>query len=306
MKEVTRRPLRQELEMMLTKGLNQELVDYADRTQSQLLSDWVGGDSQAVRKELRYTSALVGYAGRYLQETDEARYAAVRLGALAGMVECFERILYEQDQDVWAEMRFAEKPGTHLSEVVQALETHGPMSHAELAKYLGTKTPTLTERMKKIVPTGAVRTSTMGKYKIYSLSEAGLRYGKELRKKRRQDASLAEVAGQIDRLLEDAPDQEAREAIRSTLRERLGGSFGMEVCIGDTWQVRDRDKRNKLLGKIKVDWLANDLSRQEKVVVGRLEPEPEKETNTKSQPDAQFVYMPFLLKNLQQENREAM
>lgn len=285
MKEATRRPLRQELETMLTEGLNRELVDYADRTQSQLLSDWVGGDSKAVRKELRYTSALVGYAGRYLQETDEARYAAVRLGALAGTVECFERILYEQDQGVWAEMRFAEEPVKHLPEVVQALETHGPMSHAELAKHLGMKTSTLTEGMKKVLHTGAVRASTMGKYKMYSLSDAGLRYGKELRKKRRQDASLAEVAGRIDRLLEDAPDPEARDVIRSALRERLGDSFGMEVCTGDTWQVRDRDKPDKLFGKIKVDWFANDIKSQEKIVVGSLETELDRETNIKPEPD---------------------
>lgn len=282
MKEATRRPLRKELEAMLTEGLNQELVDYAERTQSQLLSDWVGGDSQAIRKELRYTSALAGYGVRYLQETDEARYAAVRLGALAGTVECFERILYEQDQNVWAEMRFAEESVKHLPEVVQALETHGPMSHAELAKHLGMKTSTLTEGMKKILPTGAVRASTMGKYKMYSLSDAGLRYGKELRKKQRQDASLAEVAGQIDRLLEDAPDQETREAVRSALRERLGGSSGMEVCIGDTWQMYDQDKP---IGKMKVEWFANIFGCREKVVGGSLETELDEETNIMPEPD---------------------
>ena len=299
MKEGTRRPLRQELEQMLTEGQDRELLAYAERVQGQLLSDWTGGKVPSVRTELRYTSALLTHAGRYLREKDESRYAAVRFGALVGTVECFERILYEQDQNIWAEMRFEEQSVKHLPEIVQALETHGPMSHTELGRCLGMKAPTLSEAMKKVLNTGAIRASTLGKFKMYSLTDAGLRYGKELRKKRKQDVSLTALCEQIDQLLRGTADRAVRETIQSTIRERLGDEPGVNVRKGDTLHLCSQEHPEELPLRFKVgDMPLNTLDGRDKGIVGSWETALKEATNTKPPLDAETVFVSYALEGL--------
>ena len=158
---------------MLVEQRNDELTAVAEDIQEQLLFDWTGEKRQEVRKELKYDSALLAYIERFLKKLDSSRHAALRLGALLGTVESLERLQYEQNQTAWAEARFSKEPVKHLREVVQALETHGTMTHTELSEYLKMNAPTLTEAMKKIVNTGVVQTSSIGKYKLYSLTDEG-------------------------------------------------------------------------------------------------------------------------------------
>lgn len=172
--------LREKLEQMLLGRHNDELAAAAAESQEQILSDWMGGRQQAVRQELKYDSALLTYIERFLKSLDASLYAVLRPGTWLGTVESLERLQYEQNQTEWAEERFAKAYVKHLSEVVKALETHGAMSHTELSEFLGMEASALTEAMKKIVDTGAVQVSGVGKYKLYSLSDEELRYEKEL------------------------------------------------------------------------------------------------------------------------------
>lgn len=286
MKESTHKSPRQQLQDMLTEGRNHELVDYAKQIQNQLLTDWISGKRESLQRDLRYESALLAYMERFLQKLDETRYASLRLGALLGTVESFERILYEQNQNLWAEARFTKEPVKHLPEVVQALEIYGQMSHTALSEHLKMNPPTLTEAMKKILTTGAVQASTVGKYKMYSLSDAGLRYGKELRKRGKLDLSLIELCEKLNLLLQSAEDAEKQETIKSAIMEQLNAVPGMSINCGDVLQFRDQDYPQTILGKFRVDSLLNIMDstgteNQEKILLGHLEEKLKSATNQK-------------------------
>lgn len=280
MKEGTRESPRQELQWLLTERKNQELVDYAEQAKNLLLSDWLEGRTESVRSRLRYESALLTYAALFLQELDESRYAALRLGALLGAVESFERILFEQNQNLWAEARFTKEPVKHLPEIVQALETHGPMSHTDLGNYLGIKPPTLTEAMKKVLNTGAIQVSMIGKYKVYTLSDSGLRYGKELRKRKKQDFSLKDLCEKLDMLLRYAENEGSREYIKSTVMRQLRDEPAVDIYSGDTVQFQASNYPQKII--FSVDSFLNAIGSREKILRGRLESDLESTTNVKS------------------------
>lgn len=267
----TRRLPRQKLESMLAEGQYQELVTYAEQTKDHLLASWIGGKAEPLRKELRYESALLTYIRRFIQELDESRYAILRLGALMGTVESFERILYEQNQTLWAKARFTKEPVKHLPEIVQALETHGPMSHTEISDYLGMKPSTLSEAMKKVLNTGAVQAGAIGKYKMYSLSDAGLRYGKELRKNRNRDVPFTELCEKLKHLLQKTEDEVKRDAIKTTIMGLLNDDLSLNIRRGDTMQLRDSEHPQEILGKFKVESFVNVLETPEKILSGHFQ-----------------------------------
>lgn len=281
MKTDTCRLTRQELQSMLVEEENQELVTYAEQMKAKLLADWIGSKTESLRKELRYESALLTYIKRFIQELDESRYAILRLGALMGTVESFERILYEQNQTLWAEARFTKEPVKHLPEIVQALETHGPMSHTEISDYLGIKPSTLSEAMKKVLNTGAVQVGAIGKYKMYSLSDSGLRYGKELRKNRKRDISLAELCEKLNQLFQETKDKVERETIRSTIMGLLDDELSLNIYRGDIMQLRDSEHPQEILGRFEVDSFFNILDNSEKILSGHFEKDLNRVTNSR-------------------------
>ena len=294
MKMDTRRIPRQELQSMLVEGQYQELVTYAEQVKAQLLSGWIGGKTESLRKELRYESALLTYIKRFIQGLDESHYAILRLGALMGTVESFERILYEQNQTLWAKTRFTKEPVKHLPEIVQALETHGPMSHTEISDYLGMKPSTLSEAMKKILNTGAVQVGAIGKYKMYSLSDSGLRYGKELRKNQKRNISLIELCEKLNQLLIETEDEVKRETIKSTIIGLLNDELSLNIRRGDTMQLRDSEHPQEILGRFKVDSFFNIVENPEKILSGHFENDLNKETNSRA---TQREFKQFSLKD---------
>ena len=278
---------RQELYSMLTDERNQELVLYAEQEKRELLSDWIGGNSETVRTNLRFKSALLIYVEHFLQESDESRYAALKLGSLLGVVESLEKIQFEQNQDMWAHARFSKEPVKHLPEIVRALETHGSMSHAELSKYLSMNPSTLSEAMKKVLNTGAVQSSTIGKYKIYSLSDAGMRYGKELRNAKNLDQSLVEINERITELLNGAKNEKERELVESSIIKSLRIDPGTRFHIGDIMQLYDSDYPFEIPEKFQIDAMINIIGSDDKFLKGHWENDLGKVTNEKkhSYPD---------------------
>ena len=282
--------------------LREELVAAAASIQDQLLSDWIGEQQQAVRKELKYSSALLTYAERFLKKLDRSRHAALRLGALLGTVESLERLQYERSQTVWAEARFSKEPVKHLPEVVQALETHVCMSHSELSEYLEMNASTLTEAMKKIIRTGAVQVSSLGKYKIYSLSDTGVRYGKELRKKRNESVSLTEVCESLDRLWKSTGESEERQKVKMAVMALLDDGNDLNIHRGDTIQLRDRACPHKILGVMQAVAYMNVVGSPEKVLTVSRKTGFDEVRNTRSARSGAESYRKTLIEDLKLEN----
>ena len=207
-----------------------QITVYADERQQDIFVDLAEQDEENLRATLRYESALLDEVADFLY-TDEARYAVLRLGSLLGTVESFDRVLFEQAQDQWAQARFQKEAYQvkHLPEVVRALETHGSMFHAELSEYLHINPPTLTEAMKKVLATGAVQASTVGKYKVYALTDSGLRYGREFRKKSRSGNPLDEALQTVREYAKNTNNAAELSAFWNKLHSMLDERPSVEV-----------------------------------------------------------------------------
>ena len=72
---------------------------------------------------------------------------------------------------------------TYLDRVVEIVGKQKSISHTELAEELSIYSSTLSEAMKKILKTGLISYKRFGKYKLYSLTDKGVRYIRLLRKK---------------------------------------------------------------------------------------------------------------------------
>lgn len=282
MSNITQQSPRQELHSMLTEGRNQELVAYAEQSKYKLLSDWIGGDTESLQRELRLESALLVYAENLLQEIDDSRFAALKLGTLLGTVESLEKAQYEQNQRAWIHARFSMYPVKHLPEIIHALETHGSMSHSELSAYLNMNPPTLSEAMKKILPTGALQSSTIGKYKIYSLSDAGIRYGKELRKNRQVDQSLHEICERINALVQCVVNPDELHRIKSSIMSQFENEPANSIHAGSTMHLYDSDHPRDLPEKFRVESMINDLGSDDIILKGHWETESKWETKLTS------------------------
>lgn len=213
----------------------QEALAYAEEHQQKIFVSWLEADEISFRGTLRYESTLLDEVSDYLRR-DEPSYAAFRIGSLMGTVESFERIIYEQGQTQWAQARLQKEAYQvkHLPEIVQALETHGVMTHAELSKCLGIKLSTLSEAMKKVLETGAVQASISGKYKIYTLTDSGLRYGRELRKRKWGGSPQDEAVQTLQDYFKNVNDEAELRAVRDRLRSMLAEGPSVEVYPDDT------------------------------------------------------------------------
>lgn len=213
----------------------QEALAYAEERQQEIFVSWLEENEASFRGSLRYESTLLDEVSDYLRR-DETSYAVFRMGSLMGTVESFGRIIYEQGQTQWAQVSLQKEihQVKHLSEVIQALETHGPMTHAELSKYLGVKLSTLSEAMKKILETGAVQASVSGKYKIYTLTDSGLRYGRELRKRKQGGSPQDEAVRTLQDYFKNVNDEAESMAVRGKLRSILAEGPGVEIYPDDT------------------------------------------------------------------------
>lgn len=178
-------------ELDLAKAIEEKdckaIQEYVTQNKQLIMYLWETEQMPQLKRTLQYGSAELNYLHNWLKKTlpENQLYILYLVGTLAGTVECVDKKTYLQD---YAErmtdaikMMAATK---HLSETVLALETHGMMTHAELCKALGMNAPTLTEAMKKILQTGAVKASAYGKYKLYNLTETGRQFGKTIRRQK--------------------------------------------------------------------------------------------------------------------------
>lgn len=172
-----------ELVKFAEKKINEKVTEYTRENQRRIFLQWTEDAYEDLEKNLEYGSLLLSFFVDSLADNKER--ALFELGSLKGVVASFEHLLYEKGE----ELRLIEAKRSvfstvkHLDEVVFALETHGNMTQSELCSYLqGMNASTLSEAMKKILATGLVTVTAMGKYRIYTLTDTGLKYGKMVRR----------------------------------------------------------------------------------------------------------------------------
>ena len=205
------------------------IAEYIKENNRTILLKWQESDFEGLEKNLSMGSTVLQFFKAGLETMSEQR-ALLDIGTLLGTVESFQRLLYERGQanrDI-ARNTNQERHIKHLPEVISALETHGSMTHSEMGEYLGLRASTLSEAMKKILNTSFVQALSAGKFKVYSLTDAGIRYGRKLRSEKHEvsfDDLILFLRDEIDRMPDDNTKQQINAQFEALLRTIGGMAF---------------------------------------------------------------------------------
>lgn len=199
-----------------------KLVEYANENQKQLDNYWLNESVEDIQFYLKYAASKLTYFEKYIED-DPKDFSVFRLGAFLGSIESYGNILYEKKKEQLAVDRVYKEGHTikYLDDIVRLLENHGGLTHAELCRYLALKTSTLSEAIKKVRETGVINVHSSGKYKIYSLSDVGIRYGKYLRNLKRNKTSNEQLLKLIEQSASAASSISELEEFKKRILEIL-------------------------------------------------------------------------------------
>lgn len=210
-----------ELDTFAEKKEDENVCLYTKENQRRLFLQWDEEAYEELEKNLEYGSLLLRFFADGLE--DDKQRSLFELGTLKGVVESFEHLLYNKGE----ELRLLQAKYTffstvkHLDEVVFALETHGSMTQTELRKYMrGMNASTLSEAMKKILNTGLVTATALGKYKVYTLTDTGLKYGR-LARRSNEKFDLSGVLKLLQTVIDHTPAGKERKE----LADRIAALF---------------------------------------------------------------------------------
>ena len=218
-----------DIQAWLEKKNFSAIARYSKENIRTILLKWQESDFEELERNLSMGSTVLQFFKAGL-ETMSEQSALLDIGILLGTVESFQRLLYERGQanrDI-ARNANQERHIKHLPKVISALETHGSMTHTEMSEYLGLKTSTLSEAMKKILETCFVQAIFAGKYKVYSLTDAGIRYGRRLRSEKQEvsfDDLIQVLQDKIDRIPDDNTKLQINAQFEALLRKIGGMAF---------------------------------------------------------------------------------
>lgn len=205
------------LKSFLNKDPEEDVTVYTQENKRKLFLQWKENNYEELENSLEYGSLLLRF---FVDGLKADRHRTLfELGALKGVVDCFEHLLYEKGEELrlLEAKRISFSTIKHLDEVVFALETHGSMTQTELRNYMqGMNASTLSEAMKKILATGLVASTVIGKYTIYTLTDTGLEYGKLVRKGKEEN-DLPHVLKVLQAIIDRMPTNKERIALAEKL-----------------------------------------------------------------------------------------
>ncbi len=168
------------------------VIDYANETQRKLISNWHGKDGSALEQLILMSRNILNFWADSIVRK-RLWVALVRCGAWIGTLETIEKSVYEESMDLWLKKRLHKSISSikHLTEILRLLEVRGVMNHGEIVEELQLKyASTLTEIIKKTANLGLIEVEKAGKYSLYSLTDAGVRYARQMRTGEDKDVLL--------------------------------------------------------------------------------------------------------------------
>lgn len=154
------------------------LTEYAQENSNLILTAWNDGNRTMLARRLNKGSTVIQRLSTWLKHQNSLVQAVFELGSLKGTISGLKQAHYivSKKEDIAKEHQYRYRYIPHLEKIVDILAVHGSLSHSDLAYFIKMKSSTLTEVMKRILPEKLVNTSSLGKYKIYSLSDQGRHY----------------------------------------------------------------------------------------------------------------------------------
>jgi len=225
------------------------VINYANTAQKSLIHNWHFKDHKVLEQlSLASRNILDFWFDSILKK--RLWVALVRCGAWIGTLETIEKSVYEDSMDSWLQKRLRKSTSSikHLNEIVQLLEVKGAMTHGEMVEELHMNhASTLTETIKKIMDSGLIDIARAGKYTLYSLTDAGVRYAKQIRiSETRQD------------LLKNVINEYGLQMDETSLDSYLhSADISMPIKRGQSLKLKIDNEKTQ---NVKVDIMLNDLS----------------------------------------------
>lgn len=213
-----------------------KIIEYANGMQEELIHKWHINDSNALEHIILKSRNMLNY---WTDSIIKKRLwvALIRCGAWIGTLETIEKSIYEKSMDKWLQKRTLKRISAvkNLPEIMQLLEIKGIMTHGELVEELKLNhSSTLTEIMKKIAELDLITSSKSGKYSLYSLTDAGVRYAKLLRVEKKENHMLRA-------LIMDYGLQMDESSLDAYLKELGNGEEGVYLKRGQIFNVKTDD-----------------------------------------------------------------
>ncbi|SDB68472.1 MarR family winged helix-turn-helix transcriptional regulator [Butyrivibrio sp. INlla16] len=161
------------------------LLDYIDNNITSIIEQ-MDGDDIALKQSEKYGRAILKYFEKKYLGIKKFR-VLYRLGELSGVIRACSHTSYENKRDeyVWSESNKALSKIKNFDKIVEMIYAHENITHQDLSRKLGMKASTLTESMKRIVESNFIDSLRVGRYKVYRLTDYGLRYAVNLKKNRK-------------------------------------------------------------------------------------------------------------------------
>ena len=236
-----------------------KLIEYANENQKQLDNYWLNESTENIQTFLKYATSKLTYFEKYIE--DETKYFSIfRLGAFLGAIESYGNILYERKNEQLAIDRIYKEGHTikYLDDIVRLLENHGGLTHAELCKHLTLKTSTLSEAIKKVKEAGVINIHNSGKYKIYSLSDIGIRYGKYLRNQKRDQTTNTQLLKLVEQTISSISSTSELEVFK----KHLLGILNVDGALSKDQKVTIHIDGPKMIEikHVKIDAVENNVN----------------------------------------------
>lgn len=224
-----------DFETLFKNGEYEKIVRLSEENEELLYNLYQRKENDNLGKSIKFGLFLMKYFKRLFVE--EIRSLAVwNVGKLMGYLELLARLQYSSEQDRLVSCNAKYSGTKHLDEIIFALEIRGNVTQTELSEILKLQPSTLSEVLKKVRRTGFVQATPYGKYKMYSLTEEGIRYGALLRKKKGAEPEYLKAIEVLNKYIEDKNTRdECLKCLKMSLntQERRLIGRGDEITIVD-------------------------------------------------------------------------
>lgn len=229
----------EDLEQLFKSEKYDRLAQLSEENEDLLVRLYKKKEYHSLHDSIQFGRFLLKYFKRMFF-SEPRSMAILRVGKLMGYVEVMDRLRFAEDQTQIALDSARYSKTKHLDDIVFILETHGSVSQTELAKMLDMQMSTLSESLKKIRGTGFVQVAPYGKYKMYSLTEEGIRYGAMRRKKSNHQSECLQAIEVLNKYIEN---EDTKEDCLNQLKMKLDTKDRKFIAKNDEFEFYDVDSR---------------------------------------------------------------
>lgn len=221
-----------DFEDLFVNGQYKTISDLSEENLNLLFRLFKDNKLDQLQSSIRFGNIMLSYLQGVLEDSPRES-AAFDAGKLMGYIELLDRLRFSEEQEQMDRKRAENRGSKHLNPIIHILETHGSVSQSDLADMLRLQPSTLSEALKKVRQTGFVQVTPYGKYKLYSLTESGIRYGALLRRKERSEADFRNLLTRLREYLQNGYWKKFADDFFAEMRSSCGAviSPGENISI---------------------------------------------------------------------------